>query len=914
MSVVKVPDLSLVVLIGISGSGKSTFAARHFLPTEVLSSDFCRGLVSDDQNDQSATADAFEVLDFIAAKRLAAGRLTVVDATSVQAAARKSLIALARRQHVLAVAIVLDVPERVCAERNAARADRAFGQHVLRQQHDQLRRSLRGLRREGFHRVHVLSGEAEIGGVTIEREPLWNDRRHEHGPFDIIGDVHGCFDELAELLGRLGYRVEPDGSCAAHPAGRRAIFVGDLVDRGPATPAVLRLAMGMTAAGTGMSVAGNHEVKLLRALRGRNVTTSHGLAESLDQLAAEPDGFRDQAAKFIDSLLGHVVLDDGKLVVAHAGLPAAMHGRASAAVRAFALYGDTSGETDEFGLPVRYPWAQDYRGQAMVVYGHTPVLDPAWINGTICVDTGCVFGGKLTALRYPERELVSVPARAVHYEPAKPLAAASGAGGGAGSGAESGTAGDAATAGTTAGADGGAESGTAGGAATAGTTAGADGAAGSGTDGGTGTGGGTRTGGAVREAGDLAIDDVIGKRIIQTRLAGRTVTVREENASAALEVMSRFAIDPRWLVYLPPTMAPTATSGRAGLLEHPQETFDSYREAGVTELVCEEKHMGSRAVVVACRDAAVPERRFGIGGPAQGVIYTRTGRAFFAEPAIEQELLRRVNAAITAAGLWDELGTDWLVLDCELLPWSAKAEELLRSQYASVGAAATAALAAETGALAQAAERGVDVGDLLARSTERGRLAGLFAAAYRHYCWPVSSVDDLQLAPFQVLAGEGAVHALRDHHWQLDLTGRLCDLDPGTLRRTRSVTVSPGDAASEQAGTLWWQELTASGGEGMVVKPAAAVQAGPRGLVQPGIKCRGREYLRIIYGPEYTAELNLSRLRDRGLGHKRSLALREFCLGIEALERFVGGDPLYRVHECVFGVLALESEPVDPRL
>ena len=848
MTVIKIPDLSLVVLVGVTGSGKSTFAARHFLPTEVISSDFCRGLVSDDENDQSATGDAFEVLHFIAGKRLAAGRLTVADATSVQPAARQPLIELARRHHVLAVAIVLDVPESTCAARNAARPDRAFGDHVIRQQRAQLRRGLRGLRREGFHRVYVLDGEAEADGAVVEREPLWNDRRTDHGPFDIVGDVHGCFAELAALLTDLGYAVDADGGSARHPEGRKALFVGDLVDRGPATPAVLRLVMGMTAEGSGLSVAGNHEAKLLRALRGHNVTTGHGLAVSLAQLAAEPPEFGREVAGFLDGLLGHVVLDDGKLVVAHAGLPAAMHGRASAAVRAFALYGDTTGETDEFGLPVRYPWAEDYRGRAMVVYGHTPVPEPQWVNGTICLDTGCVFGGRLTALRYPERELVSVPAAEVYYEPARPL------------------------------------------------------------------GGVTYSGlpDAGRAPAELDIEDVIGKRIIETRLTGSTVTVREENAIAALEVMSRFAIDPRWLIYLPPTMSPTATSKLDGLLEHPAEAFGTYREAGVAEVICEEKHMGSRAVVIACADESVAARRFGIEGP--GVTYTRTGRAFFANPAVEQELLRRVTAAIGAAGLWDELRTDWLALDCELLPWSAKAGELLRGQYAPVGAAARAALDAEVSALAAAADRGLDVTELLHRSRQRVEAAAGFVAAYRRYCWAVESVDDLKLAPFQVLAGEGSVHALRGHRWHIDVLGRLCDHDPAVLRRTQSVAVRLDDLAGEEAATGWWAELTARGGEGMVVKPADVTHRGPKGLAQPGVKCRGPEYLRLIYGPEYLAGENLSRLRSRGLGHKRSLALREFALGIEALERFVAGEPLYRVHECVFGVLALESEPVDPRL
>ena len=864
--VLRIPDLCLVTLIGISGSGKSTFAASHFAATEVVSSDACRALVSDDENDQSATPDAFDVLHFIAAKRLAAGRLTVVDATSVQPEARRSLVALARQHHVLAVAIVLDVPERVCAARNAARPDRSFGAHVLRQQHSQLRRSLGSLRREGFHRVFVLSGEAEAAAATVQREPLWNDKRSWHGPFDVVGDVHGCYAELVRLLGELGYQVAEDGSTARHPDGRAAIFVGDLVDRGPDTPAVLRLVMGMMADGCGLSVAGNHEAKLVRALRGRDVTTGHGLAESLAQLQAAPEGFAAQAAAFMDGLLGHVVLDDGKLVVAHAGLPEAMHGRASAAVRAFALYGDTTGETDDYGLPVRYPWAEDYRGRAMVVYGHTPVPEAAWLNNTICVDTGCVFGGRLTALRYPERELVSVAAARVYYEPARPLATA---------------------------------------------VPGADAVPGEGV----GPGEAARLAhpAPARAPAELSIDDVLGKRIIQARLTGGSVTIREENSVAALEVMSRFAIDPRWLIYLPPTMSPTATTSQPGLLEHPAEALAAYRSAGVAEVICEEKHMGSRAVVVACRDDAAAERRFGIAG--QGAIFTRTGRAFFSDdPATETELLGRISSAISSAGLWDELQTDWLALDCELLPWSAKAGELLRTQYAPVAAAAGAALSAASELASAAVARGVDASDLLGRLEERQSQAALFGDAYRRYCWPVHSVGDLRLAPFQVLAGERAVHALRPHAWHLEVLGRLCDRDPATFRRTATVTVALGDASSEAAAVAWWLELTAGGGEGMVVKPATVVHRGPRGLVQPGIKCRGPEYLRIIYGPEYSSEAHLSRLRARSIGHKRSLALREFALGIEALERFTAGEPLYRVHECVFGVLALESEPVDPRL
>ena len=572
----KVPELALVVLIGASGSGKSTFARKHFKSTEILSSDTCRGIVSDDENNQAATGDAFELLHFTAKKRLARGRLTVVDATNVQPEARKPLLALAREFHALPVAIVLDVPEKVCRERNIDRPDRAFGPHVVRRQMQQLRSSVRRLDREGFRRVFVLDSLAAIEAAIIERQPLWNNKKHERGPFDVIGDVHGCFDELTTLLKELGYVITRTdrGEYAfqvTHPQGRKVVFVGDLVDRGPNVPDVLRLVMAMTAQNTGLSVPGNHDIKLMRKLRGKDVRVTHGLAESLAQLEGEPTEFSSRVADFIDGLVSHHVFDDGQLVVAHAGLKESLQGRGSGAVRAFALFGDTTGETDEYGLPVRYPWAREYRGRAAVVYGHTPVPEAEWLNNTICVDTGCVFGGKLTALRWPERELVSVKAAHTYYEPAKPFLAK-------------------------------------------------DLAAPELTD---------------QQVHDdvLDLDDVLGKRIVQTSLH-HTVTIREVNAHAALEVMSRFAVNPKWLIYLPPTMSPSETTTKAGMLEHPSEAFAYYRNQGVPAVVCQEKHMGSRAVIVLCRDEEAARKRFGIVGRGLGVVVTRTGRPFFGEAAL----------------------------------------------------------------------------------------------------------------------------------------------------------------------------------------------------------------------------------------------------------------------------------------
>ena len=384
-----IPELSLVVLIGPSGSGKSTFAAKHFLPTEVLSSDVCRGLVSDDPNNQAVTKQAFQVLQHIAGLRLALGRLTVVDATNVQPESRKPLVQLAREHDCLPVAIVLNVPAQVCRERNASRDDRSFGPHVVRQQLAQLRRNLRGLRREGFRSIHVLDGVEAIEAATIERTKLWTDHRERTGPFDIIGDVHGCYDELVELLGKLGHVVEGDATAPRvhHPEGRSLVFVGDLVDRGPRSPEVMRLAMAAVRESGAIWVPGNHDVKLQRKLAGKDVRITHGLAETLEQLAQEPESFRAEVEEFVRGLVSHVLLDGGQLVVAHAGMKEAYQGRASARVRDFALYGETTGETDEFGLPVRFDWASEYRGRATVVYGHTPVPEAQWVNGTSCVDT-----------------------------------------------------------------------------------------------------------------------------------------------------------------------------------------------------------------------------------------------------------------------------------------------------------------------------------------------------------------------------------------------------------------------------------------------------------------------------------------------------------------------------------------------
>ena len=856
MTVIELPTLCLVVLVGASGAGKSTFAHKHFAQTEVLSSDVFRGLVADDPRDQSATADAFGALLDIADRRLRRGLLTVVDATSVRPEDRKVLLDLAKERDVFAVAVVLDVGLSDLQRRAENRPDIDPG--VIGRQHRLLHQYGKNLRKEGFRFVHTLDGIDAIDQAQVVRTRLFNDRTDEHGPFDIIGDVHGCARELCALLAALGWTVRRSQAgdflgVDAHPDGRRGIFVGDLVDRGPDTPEVLRIAMSMTAHGQAFCVRGNHEEKLLRALRQRRLRSAtteqaarHGLAESLEQLDAESPEFVADVIDFIDGLVSHYVFDDGRLVISHAGLAQRYHGRTSGRVRNLAMYGETTGETDRWGYPVRLDWARDYRGDARVVYGHTPVPVPEWINNTLCVDTGCVFGGRLSALRYPENDVIGVSAGEKYWPSERPM-------GYGDSDADE------------------------------------------------------------RVRSRLRLDDVVAgdKRLISTRF-GPSVTVRGDRAASALEVMSRFAADPRWLRYLPPTMSPVGTQ-RADLLEDPDPAFAYYAQAGVDTVLCEEKHMGSRAVVAVTRDARAARRGFGIDGP--GALYTRTGRMFFDDETTAGLLLR---ARTAASELFDALDCEWVILDAELLPWNIKGQQLIRDNYANLAAAASVELDVYAAELDTAATRGLDVGDL--RGSVRGERADIdaFSSAYSRYVTPGAGIDDVRIAPFEVLAAGGGESVPRtfeceSHLWHLDVADRLVRADPSLFAPTARQLVTTTDASSCRAGARWWSEITTDGAEGMVVKPLAnMVRDKKNRLVLPGVKVRGEEYLRIIYGPGYRHDLD--RLRSRDLRHKRSMAMREYQLGREALARHVDGAPLWRVHECVFCVLALESEPVDTRL
>ena len=852
---IEIPEFALVAMIGSTSSGKTTFANKHFLPTEVLSSDFFRAMISDDENNQTVSADAFDLLYYAANKRLDRMKTTVIDATNVQQSARKNIIDLAHKQNVHAVAIVLNLPESELLKRNVARADRGYPERVIKKHCADLRRSIKHLKKEGFRFIYVLNSQEEVDNAEIVRTKLWNNKRDEHGAFDIIGDIHGCYDELVMLLGKLGYQRNEQG-VMVHPCGRKAAFLGDLCDRGLKNTEVLRLVMDMVKSDNANAVPGNHDVKLLKYLRGKNVQMTHGLDITVSQLEKESEDFRNEVTAFLDGLVSHYVLDDGKLVISHAGIKKEYIGRGSMKVRDFCLYGETTGETDEYGLPVRLDWAADYRGRATVVYGHIPQTEVRAVNGTYCIDTGCVFGGSLTAFRYPERECVSVKALKQYYEPVKPIIK------------------------------------------------------------------------TKSEPDDiLTLGDISGKLYLNTKLMPN-ISVHENNSAAALEIMSRFAADPHWLIYLPPTMSPCKTSSLDGFLEHPFEAFEYYRSRDIKNVLCEKKHMGSRAVIVLCKNTETAEKRFNITDGSRGIIYTRTGRHFFNDTETEKQLLNRLDNVLTQSGFWKDFETDWVCFDTELMPWSEKAQELLQKQYAPVGRAGRDGLTSAVQALEKLCDRGnvpfevskessgqnFDPVALLKEYKFKKDAMERYVDAYREYCWKVNSVDDFRIAPFHILAVEGHTFSDKPHIWHIETIKKYCTgVDP-VFMATDYICVDTTNEESVQKGIDWWLNLTESGGEGMVVKPEIFTSFYKGEVIQPAVKCRGREYLRIIYGPEYLSPDNLRRLKNRSLTRKRSLALKEFSLSMESLDRFVMKEPLYRVHECVFGVLAFESEPVDPRL
>lgn len=849
MKTITVTEPGLVLLVGCIGSGKTTLANRLFAKHEIVSLDDYREVVSGDRRDLSATRDASAIAAEIVERRLKRRLLTVVDATNVRSEDRRVWTQIAARTHSIVTAIVLDPGQAHCQRVAEIRDGEFHSPKAVAQQHSTLARDRRRLKFDGIRNIVNLEDADEIASVTLIRRPTWNDLRMEQGPFDIIGDIHGMTDELEALLDKLGWSIDWEDDEVAplprleHPEGRKLVFLGDACDRGPRSLDALLIMEAAVKSGKGFAVASNHDERLKRWLTGRDVTISHGLETTISEFEGKPPELRKRIADFIDGLQGHLVLDRGRLAVAHAGLREDMILGASRDVRQFAVFGPM-GTPGKDGKPTRVDWADEYRGSTSIVYGHTVVDEPVWHNRTINIDTGAVFGGSLTALRWPEKEIVSVAAASAHATLDNPPFSRR----------------------------------------------------------------------KVDDPSLISFSDVSGKKHVDTSLMGR-ITVDANHMSGALEHMTRHTIDPRWLAYIPPTMSPVESASGGEFLEHPDQAFDYYRRQGITEVVVEAKHMGSRALALVCRNADVARDRFGATDGSIGHVWSRSGRAFFNE-ADRKTVLEAISDAASRS-LFGTLESDWLLLDCEIMPWNAKATDLIEKQFAPTGKAAGMSALRATDALRRFQERGIagaeGLGEHYWRRVEN---AHNFDRVWRNYCWDTPSVTDIRIAPFHVLASEGRVHNTVRHVDHLGWIDTLVAAQQGsTLQGTEHLVVNLDDEASLAAAVKMWLDRTTEGAEGVVVKPHTfLVSKGERSLIQPALKVRGRDYLRIIYGPDYDLPENLARLRERAIGSKRQRALSQSALGIEGLERLVRREPIRRIHECVFASMALDSDPLDPRL
>lgn len=843
---ITVNELGLILLVGPSGSGKTTLASRLFAPHEVVSLDACRALVSGDPEDQSATRDASEIAERIVEARLRRRLLTVVDATNVRNEDRQRWIAVADRTHSLVNAIVLEPGMGYCQKNARSREGTRYNPRAVEQQHSLFARDMRKLNKAfGIRTTVRLSSPEEIEGATLVRRRSFNDLRDIGGPFDIIGDIHGMASELEILLARLGWSLVWSGegeerrATLSHPESRKLIFIGDATDRGPRSLDALLIMRAAVESGVGYAVASNHDARISRWLRGQTVSEGGGIETTKAEFAEMSEAYRISMGEFLDNLPAHYVFDGGKLVVAHAGIEEGMILGASKAMREFAVYGPKT-PIDAEGKSERVDWAKSYRGKASVVYGHVASDEATWFNNTICVDTACVYGGDLTALRWPEKELVSVRAAHAYADLDKPLFSRK----------------------------------------------------------------------ENRGFLELSHADVTGKKYVETSLA-RRVTVEADQMGAAMETLSRFTIDPRLLVYLPPTMSPVESSARPGVLEHPDQAFEYYRKAGLGEVVVETKHMGSRAHILVCRDAVAARARFHTEDEHLGHIWTRNGNAFFKSADREAVLKRIANAA---GLLFDALDTDWLLLDAEIMPWNTKAAGLIRDQYAPTGKAALLGAGLVNDALTRFRSRGIDAPmDQIARFVVHEQNARLFDRVWRGYSWETPTIDEVRIAPFHVLASEGRVHTNERHSVHMKWIDMLVGRDP-IFTATDFAEVSLSSSAALATVVDKWMEDTARGAEGIVIKPPTFTAISGRDTLQPALKVRGIDYLRIIYGVDYDMPEHLDRLRERATKSKRARAIKEHALGVEALERLVRKEPLRRVHECVAAIIGLESDPSDPRL
>lgn len=861
---IALPYAGIVLLVGPSNSGKTTLLKKwqeenKVSPSEVVSSDQFRILVSDKEfvdwkNMPKEEADilfdeysliskeAFAMMDNIIRTRCRLNKLTFVDATHLQPDDRKRYIAMARENHVPIVSIVLDVPEKVLLERDEKR-DNPRGKRRIKQQYQVFTREKRFMKKEGIRSLYFLK---EIDDIELTRRshPLELDA---DAGIDIIGDIHGCYEEMIELLVKMGYEKDAD-DFYRHPEGRKFLSIGDVMSRGPESLKSMMFFYRHVQKGMAYMIDSNHGWKIARWLDGKNVTLNHG-DEKVEQefLQFEQEHGAEHVAewknKLKDFLLeapSHYILKKNGIpmvVCAHAGIRDEYIGKQSRDVSDFCRYGDTDG-FDEKGKPIRKDWFIGHQTSQLIVWGHDPKPQPLKINNSLNIDQGVVFGGKLTAYRFPEALIIAVEAKEDYSGvPDNPLSEWK-----------------------------------------------------------------------KKRLNQPNIGKFLNGYSVLTEEFGE-VAVPAETVKPAIDAVSHHTIPIEQLIYIPPTMSPTpAPSSLEKYLEHPLEAIQYYRSNGIEKMVAEKKHMGSRGILFLFKDYASAKKY--IGTETLGVIYTRTGRRFF-EKEIEKKIVRKLNDDLHTHDYFNQHQTDFVLLDAEIMPWNLKAKELVSNQYAHVAENALMDRAFLQGKLAEAATTNEALSPWLDEYNEKVENAREFAEVFQGYCWDVVGLEDIKIAPFHVLAHSNRTFFDETHEWHMKMNHQFATYS-SLFVATEYKIIS--DSASEAEVIQWWEEMTQDGHEGIVIKPEHYIPRSKGKLLQPAIKVRGSKYLKIIYGMDYLQPENLQRLKKRNTGKKQKLALKEFALGIEGITRFVNGESIERVHECTLAILAMEKDPVDPRL
>lgn len=862
---IRLPYAGIVLLVGPSNSGKTTLLKQlvnngQILPSEIVSSDECRVLVSDVEfidwtqrpNDeaeglfdayQKISAEAFKLMDTMIETRCRLNKLTFVDATHLYSDDRKKYISIANKHHVPIVSIVLDVDQTVLLERDRNR-ENPRGSRRIKQQYQVFKREKRFMKKEGYDKTYFLSDTDQVEIFRENTNPVHLDVGNG---IDIIGDIHGCYNELIQVLQKLGY-MKNDEDYYVHPEGRKFLSLGDIMSRGPKSLQTMEFFLRHVEKGLAYMIDSNHGWKIARWLDGRKVMLNYG-----DELVEEEfiqfeeaygiekaEQLKHKLKQFLLAAPSHYVLTKNgvpTLVCAHAGIKDEFIGKQSAHISDFCRYGDNEG-LDETGKPIRKDWTIHHKTKTLIVWGHDPKPKPLIMNNTVNIDQGVVFGGALTAYRYPEREFVSVQAEKDYSEgKSNPLMELK-----------------------------------------------------------------------KKRLNPPNIAKFLNGYSVLTETFGE-IKIPKEYAIPSIDLVSHFTVPIEEMIYIPPTMSPTPKpSALDDYLEHPKEAIDYYRSMGIERMVAEKKHMGSRGILFLFKDKDAGFKY--VGRETLGVIYTRTGRKFFDEET-EAKILSKINKALTSKDYFHQYGTEFVLLDAEIMPWNLKAKELISSLYAHVSENAIL----DRRLLKSKIERAVGQNEELVKWLEeyKDKLANahVFKEVFQKYCWEINEIDEIQIAPFHLLAHSNETFFHKPHTWHMEKNKEFASMD-NLFIETEYMVIE--DEASEKEVINWWNTITKDGHEGIVIKPEPFIAKSKGKLVQPAIKVRGRKYLHIIYGMDYLDQENLNRLKKRNVGKKQKLALREFALGIEGIQRFVNGESIERVHECVLGTLSMESDRVDPRL